>query len=724
MQLVNVVLVLLLLLYYYYICRYDSPPPVPKPTQDVEHVPGSFQSTLNLHGTHYHFKIDGQKDWIVTLPDHYDFRQGRIVPQDACAGLVDGSNIPATGPQLYQYLQRDELVPQPLPSFEPDATSTLQDKRVFYFSCRGGQIHQLHMCPPGQIFVDGCQPINMCLGQTDGTLFSDPYNAHQYYECRNGSSDLNECPIGTHFIHDGCKDYEIGIQCPGSDAKILDSKTLLTCDGDLAKFETCPTGYQYFDTPHCENSACVGQLDGTKLALPMETEEHSIQYSPGFMICEGNRVAHIEMCPEQADLYLSPDQLSFLPQVFDGQACTAPILCTNCTPTDPDIVVPVADFTKHVSEWPLSKHYDRVVGTRCNGTTRIKTLLPAGQRIHSTLLKPESACDGSTTQAVVAGFDKYYDCASNSVMNCANGKYFNGATCAPSNPRNHRHHNVDIFNMEPLSNSNWIVPWNYLPKNQVIDACSTPGYVLNRQYNVCIHPDCEKFPFLSKTPFKIGLRDSSECVYQAGQIDKIPSSKPYLFWSQRQVITITDDPCQEGQNVRSGNFVMDSTLFATCDEDQPFVFCPSSYLLGITKQKGHWHCVPPNHIITIPRNQKWEFTNNEVIHVYRYDEEKASGVFINNQKPGTRIPKHSGIDLTGTDVYSLETHDQPVKIVLQYIVLHPPNVVYRYDKGIRNGFVQKASDDKSFLMKRAEFTKLPLDLPEYKVESNLAQYET
>ncbi|KAG8173825.1 hypothetical protein JTE90_016314 [Oedothorax gibbosus] len=282
--------------------------------------------------------------------------------------------------------------------------------------------------------------------------------------------------------------------------------------------------------------------------------------------------------------------------------------------------------------------------------------------------------------------------------------------------------------MNNLSHYNWIEPWDYLKKELVVNPCTDPTFVLDKTYNVCIHTDCVLYPFLSLTNLKIGLRDKSECVYDAfkNQIDKQPAERPYLFWSQRQVPELNShfvDSCKPNKQVQSGYFIKDSTLYATCDEKQPFVFCPSSITAGTNKHmnSGRFYGFPMFYNVEIPPNTKREFSKNELASVQRKSENVISAVNVNGKI--RQIPRHAGIDLTNEKkVIKLETLSQPVRVYFQYMVTYPPDTVYRYDYTRQSGFVDVSPQNhNSFLMKLANFTQKPLALPKYKVESSVPQ---
>ncbi|GFU09922.1 uncharacterized protein TNCV_1162851 [Trichonephila clavipes] len=70
------------------------------------------------------------------------------------------------------------------------------------------------------------------------------------------------------------------------------------------------------------------------------------------MQCQNDKVVNVVECPQSWDPYLSlGDNLTHLPQVFDGHACQIPEFCTNVESDDPLVMVPVHEFTKHVRNW-------------------------------------------------------------------------------------------------------------------------------------------------------------------------------------------------------------------------------------------------------------------------------------------------------------------------------------------------------------------------------------
>lgn len=700
MLLVDVIAVILILLYFWYM-TWSSIQSVPQPAHQPIHAK-PVSTILTARGNHLRFEMN-HTGWETAMPDDYVLHDDKIVQQDGCHGQTDDALVPAVGQSLYRYLQRDQFI-QSLQPFQSDASITLQDKRVFYFTCLGGQIHQLHKCPPGQIFQnDRCQDINLCVGQPDGTLLNDAFDLSVYYVCRRGVAIIKKCDSHEFFVNDQCMDHDLYHYCKhDQEPRILSHDTMLICRRGHVSYETCPPGYRYFDSPKCESDACVGQPDGRRLPLPNESI-NSIEYAPGFMSCKANKVDRIQTCPKYWGFGV--DRLPFLPQVFNGQECVPPELCTNVVPTDPDITMPVFEFTKDVRNWKWASRFDQVTGIVCEGGARKRVAMDPGRRINKRL-KQESACDTETRVVVSGKTNAYYDCATQAVVNCPDNHFFNGLECKERNPHAFKYNGLDMFVMDSLSPDNWIKPWDYYGnKNEIIDTCKNPDLILNTNYNVCIHPDCIHFPFLSQIDFTIGLKDGSECEYQEStrEIIKIQTDKQYLFWSQRQVDDPSlEDDCTPNQNIKSGHFAFDKTIFATCDESQPFVFCPSSDTDGIDNVSKRWVCKAQTMAYFVPPHTKRNYIKNEA---YKITREKSASVYIN--KLLIPIPE-DGLDVSTYDQIELETRVRGVDVHVRRVT-HPPDVA------IRKGGIAHVPNT-AYLMKSDGFTKKALNFPKYSVK--------
>ncbi|GFT14704.1 uncharacterized protein NPIL_137141 [Nephila pilipes] len=575
------------------------------------------------------------------------------------------------------------------------------------------------MCPPGHFFHHTqCQPIDRCVGQPDGMRFSDPYDIHHYHECLQEKAVRHSCPPNTLFLHDQCRDTnDVSLYCQfHTEPKILDPNTLLVCRQGQAVFETCPPGFRYFDSPTCESEACVGQPNHQLVPLP-KVQQGPLTYFPGYMQCQDNKVANVVVCPDSWDPYSSAgDNLTHLPQVFDGRSCTIPEFCTNVESDDPLVTVPVHEFTKHVRNWKYSDRFDAVTGIQCQGNKRKRVSMSPGERIHSKRLKPESACDGTVSKVVISNTpESYFDCNTQTVEACAPKHFFDGVDCHPLIENSHTFNGIGLFQLDSLRIDNWMGAWDY-SKTPSAQPCTDPESEYLETYNVCSHPDCTMYPFLTQIPFSVKLKGGSQCTFRSTdrRLVKQPTTLPILFWAQREVEQEpTNEPCEPGQHLQTGHFVFDRTIYATCDESQPFVFCPSSDTKGIEKVEGkRWACepplLPPSSII--PPNSIVIFAAHEVKNLY----------------PTAPPPNRVGINKIYTDVpqtglcptsgFQLETLDQSVAVEYAHRVTYPPDVVWNED----GGKVSRLGG--GYLVKLQDFTKKPINLPMHNIKYAVSDF--
>lgn len=715
---------ILLLLYFWYMTSFSIPKNVSQPDQSsMDPPPKALTHYIRAQGNTFKFISNSQTVWEDTLPDSYYVASNQFTIRDACYQQPNGTFVAATGLALYEHVRDDKLISRNV-TFEPDANFMLHDKNPFYFSCEKGQIHQLHMCPPGQYFFDtACHIIDQCAGQKDGKKLADPYDTQRFYECHREKAISKPCPPDTYFAYDKCYDpMLVGLYCFSvTKPKILDYKTLVVCHNGKITYEVCPPGFRYFDSPKCEPEACVGKPDGSRIPLPHQVIG-PLSFSPGYMECFNQKVKRTHMCPQEWDTYLSKgENLTDLPQVFDGIKCTIPELCVNVEPNDSDIVVPVHEFTKHVRNWDSSEYFDRVKGYRCEGSKRKLVSLDPGKIIYSKRLKVESACDPNTERVIVShSHNDYFDCKTNSVKTCPANEFFDGYNCRKSIPHAFEYNGLQMFQLDSLREDNWMIPWDYgrLPS---VKPCKPPDSEYLQTYNVCSHPDCVLYPWLSQIPFQVALQDGSLCTFddQTRYIQKEETEDKYLYWAQRRVDQVDPtEKCVPGQNIQSGHFVYDKTIFATCDPKQPFVFCPSSNTDGITLIYGkqipgretpsYWACEPSTMNGIIPPNSTIIFLKNEV-KLLRPTSGNHTDVMINNRK--TTILQ-SGYVIK--DRFILETLNEPVEVEYEYRITHPPEVAWPG---------QVSSFPGAFLIKALDFTRKEVQIPRYGIKDSLTAFK-
>lgn len=711
---VTALALVIFLLYFYYMAQSDSLS-VSKPSTPYVPSKPTFTQQLELNGSTFQYSTHSTVDWKVDLPNEFKIQDETITLGDVCHGQPNGFRVLATGKPLYEYLKRDKTLENNV-QFESNATTTLRDKRVFYFTCQGSQIDKLHMCPPGHLFTNQqCEPIQPCSGEKDGKRFANPYELNLYYECEKGTRAAKKCPSDEIFMHDKCVNTsDASVYCQfHKEPKILNSKTLLVCRDNQMTYDTCPEGFRYFDTAVCESDACFNIPDGTLIPLP-DQQNGPFTFSPGYRVCMGGKVEGVNMCSPNWDPYLSEgDDLTHLPLVFDGKKCSVPSFGKNVHSTDPEIVVPAYHFLKHVPNWKYSSQMDRVTGYEFK-ETRKRVHLDPGQRINKRF-KRESACDNTVQKVPMGGQpDAYYDCQTETVEKCPANHYFDTKLCQPRRENVFSFEGLDFFSFDSLSISNWIKPWNYKLPTKTCEASET--YL--EAFNVCSHPECAKYPFLSLIPsFKLSLEDGSQCLMENERLIKKESLEKRLYWSQRPVEKTYDDPCEPGNRLRSGNFVWDSTIYMTCDENEPFLFCPSSSTTGIELIQGKkFACMAPSMSFTMPSYSTAYFTKNQVKRIVWGDPTpivKIDGLDVRIPEEGYEID-----DKKYPQGFNLQTFRNKVVIEYQYQLTYPPDVVLTEDL---QGRVSRFGG--GFLMKRGDFTTRSLGFPTYTLNYKAIDFE-
>lgn len=699
------------LFYFYYMTNHDASVHVNKPSIAYVSPTNVFLQQIVQHGDKFRYIVNGTVAWEESMPNSFRIENGKVTTSDVCFGQPDGSKRLATGKMLYESIRNYKLI-QDKPQFESNAITTAQDKRVFYFTCKDSRIDTLHMCPPGHTFKNhSCQPIDLCHGQKDGTRFADAFNIESYFECEQEAAVHKSCPPNHVFLHDHCaSSTESALYCQyHKEPKILDAQTLMVCRNNKVAYETCPPGFRYFDKPYCESSLC----DGPQAVVSMPNVENGpFSYSPGFLRCEKNKIKSVEYCPIHWDPSIAvAENLTHLPQVFDGKKCALPSFCENVTSSDPNLIVPAYEFTKHVQNWKHSSLMDSLTGYKCEGGVKKRVNMDPGFQINKRF-KSEKICN--VEKIPVSGRpDAYYDCVRGQLELCPKGHYFDAEKCAPHIPNAFSFNGIDIFAFDSLRPDNWMSPWDY-SKIPHAEPCTEPESVWMQLYNLCSHPDCTKYPFLSQISYQLKLKDGSQCVFRENDrrlVKTDPSDTQYLYWSQRQK-NHESDTCIPGQRIQSGHFVWDSTIYMTCDDNQPFVFCPSSNTMGVMKDTMY-ACIPTSMHGIIPPNSKVEFTAHEVNLIRPLDSDAIvliDGKDIIIKKEGFAPQKD----------FVLETLMQGVEILYKHRVTYPPNA-YVIENGLLKWY---NSSQGGYLMKADGFTKKPLEFPKYHIKQSIDHLTT
>lgn len=749
-----IALVFLLLYFWYMTGSFQTSAQQREPTSplDTTEPDNSYRFHQTKNGIACTFN---HHTWHTSIPDGYVFRPWELRRPDPCSTVNDHGKVLATGRVLYEYLKNKSLLLLPQTqqntAFEIDASTAFQDRRVFYFECMNHEIFQLHQCPPHHVFRNkDCLPVSVCLDQPNGNRFPDPSSRLSYFECIDSKLVRKQCSSDTIFEYDRCKDADVQYFCHHNAYQLLNRNTLLVCHNGRATFETCPPGLFYFphqslnEKPVCEWDWCSGASDGEKRPLPVKIE-NGLTYTPGYAVCRRERVETIVHCPWEWDAYLADVRLPTTPTVFEPslQDCTIPKFCENVRPRNSSTnMVPANKWGKIAPQWKYSTLADEVTGCACDSSNRAPNFiaLPPGKKIGPRMTVVD-ACTSQTNLKVPISDDvgKYYDCALQRVVACSHpNEFFDGEKCKARDPAAFSEHGIDLFKVsnDTLDKDLWIKAWDYFPdidKSVVKSLCTSP-YVYNWTYNICSHPDCQLYPFLSQIDFSIGLRDGSTCrfddasggiINQRRLIEKRPPENDlkYAYWSQQPTHDEENrqEECREGDNIRSGNLFFDRTIYATCREDQPFVFCPSPKTRGIEFVDGLFTCQFDDSLMTTtmqPRETRkffryelFQLTSNTTTTVNI----NRALVTVNANVPFDMTPYNDNSQPYETTIV---TTDSIITLHYQYRVSHPPHGVR-----LKNGGFKKYKKNYAFLMKYKAATEKSLNFPRYTFTALLPVFE-
>lgn len=703
----------LLLIYYWYFYASALSERVAKPSTGSPSKPQPHQFRFDSkQPNHFRFLINGKIVWEHTLPvDTFTFHQDKIVPTDPCHGFPNHALVPAKGKALYDYLKSNSDTKNIL-NFKEDSSFTVQKGDVFYFKCIKGHVDKLQICPSGTIFTtNGCQAIDACTGKPDGTVLPDRISS-RYILCMGGKETFKKCPPQTIFHHDRCESMDdLSHYCQYFSAPfLLDDETRLECRNGKPFYITCKSGTKFIDNDYCEPSNCIGLPDGTKLPLP-ERKMDPFKFFPGYMTCRKNKIHEIVECSQNWDDSLSKgENLLSLPMVFDPKSntCSVPTFCENVYSDDPDIVVPAYEFTRHVKNWNLSELFDRTTGFTCENKTRKRKILPPDMHI-SKRLKVEPACGPQMPEKlpVYNNSKNYYDCTLRKIETCPSQTFFNGSACVPEPTNAFKFNDLPLFKFDSLNFESWIQPWDY--KKGPIVSCQDPESTFIELYNICSHPDCSKYAFVSQIPEMAVLlprEQQAKCKFYENEklLKKEPVDFEYHFWSQKISNGESEKPCEMGQKLQTGNFIWDSTVYATCDMNQPFVFCPSIHSQRIISVPGQYFaCDPPKTKSYVFDQADWtSFETNEI--------KRISPAYWNNQPQyirRTKAKQQEILPMNGLDIQMGERFtllaSQQVRLEPRYRVTYPPNVAFEYDD--KNSInVQTSTPNHGFIVRLKNFT--------------------
>lgn len=711
----------LLLIYYWYF--YASPlfQHIPKPHAGSPSDPPKRQFQFDSkQPNHFRFLVDGKPVWEHMLPvDTFTFHRDKIVQKDPCYGYPNHAVVPAKGKVLYDYLKSNSDTKNIL-NFKENSSFTVQEGNVFYFKCMQNHVDRLQMCPSGTILTGNrCQAIDSCTGKKDGTVLPDRISS-RYIVCMNGKEMIKKCPPQMVFHHNRCESMDdLNHYCQYFSAPLqLDDETRLECRDGKPFYITCKSGTKFIDNDYCEPANCIGLPDGTNLPLP-ERKTDLFKFSPGYMTCRKNKIHEIVECSQNWDESLSKgENLLSLPMVFDPQSnqCSVPTFCENVFSDDPDVIVPVYEFTRHVKNWKFSEIFDRAAGFVCENKTRKRKLLSPDKRI-SKRFKEESACGPEMPEKlpIFNNSKSFYDCTGGRIETCPPQTFFNGSACIPEPVDAFKLNDLPLFKFDSLNLESWIKPFDY-SKTPLI-SCQEPESTLIELYNICSHPDCSKYAFVSQIPdmaILLPREQQAKCKFYENErlLKKESVDFDYHFWSQKISNDEKEKPCQVGQKLQTGNFIWDSTVYATCNLDQPFVFCPSTHSQRILSVPGgYFACEPPSTKSYVFNIADWTlFETNEIKHIWPayWNINDTKFQYIRRSK----AKKQEILTLAGLDIKLGERLNllasQPVRLEPRYRVTYPPNVAFEYDdRNSKN--VQTSTPNHGFMVKLKNFTSKPLN---------------
>jgi hypothetical protein len=276
---------------------------------------------------------------------------------------------------------------------------------------------------------------------------------------------------------------------------------------------------------------------------------------------------------------------------------------------------------------------------------------------------------------------------------------------------------IDVFAFSNLTSyDNWLPAWNYA-NNYKVPSCTDTEPIYLNAYNICSHEDCKKYPFLSQVDnLSILLPDKlHKCTFQNGYLKRESVDYEYNFWKQR--INAPDGECKVGEKIHSGNFIWDQSIYATCSNNQPFVFCPSSKTEGIELVQGmKYACKFPEKDFVInyklPKNTV-SFKPNELLDMM------GDGALKVNKKD--EILKHGQqFAFKEKEKVELSGDGRTVNLRFRYKHTYPPDVYYEIGKDPK---LNNKGEFTAFLFKVSDFTTLPVEFPKHNAQILLPDYK-
>lgn len=739
------VILLFLLLYWLLYSPYDFPFGTVSNNNNIDNnetIDDSLLSSLQSSRPPYTYvfeSTDSQNltisasyggSWTFSIGDRYTFdaRRNRISESDECLGRPNGFKLKVEGKTLYETLLKKKLIDGIFETLiAEDILEYFRRGYEFYFLCDHGTVRQFYACAPGD--REDCHAIDSCVDRDDGTVFPDPTDRQYYRVCVAEKPVRKRCQPETFFWKDACRPPHSDMCESEQYVFPINKKKYIRCDREVGVVvEECPENTSIISGSSCERDDCVGVPD--EFRKPMEfVARGPFVYSPGYYVCRGNRIVETATCPAEWNPVTSlGDDLTALPTVFDTkrQACSVPSFCENVFSSVPEgVVVPVHEFSKRVSDWKYATFFDSVAGYRCEESEKTRFVLEPGKRIIGNAVTSACGQDSRTKIPIGDRTDAYYDCESEKVVACDPDSIFDGERCKKSIQRAHSYKNMPFFRLTGLSRRNdWMEPF---PSRSSSSTClqEQEGVTYFPQYDVCLVPECSAFPFLKQLPKGLFffLPDGEHiCTYNAAtntikrKRHFFGSGRKLHFWKQRSVPrtdAVSDDDCAFGQNLESGNFLLDSTIYVTCDPKQPFVFCPSASTRGIalTPYGTSYACLPRDsaYEIQVEANETLSCLTEQVEYFqieeesrYLVDGKEEFGSESRNPSSGLR-----NIFVLPSDEKFTFWSDRPYVVRYRKLPTYPPDVHLEKSALVSGMF----SSSNNWL--------IPVDLPNHTVEESI-----
>lgn len=559
------------------------------------------------------------KNWQFPLLPNYYWKDGKIVEKDSCFNVSNNSNVKAEGKILFDYIQNNNLITDHQIG-NVSKNKVFHSDRLFYFKCNNNKIESLHSCPSGTLLNDHiqCEKIHTCTGQPDNYKYPDENSKFKYFNCINEKANHTSCPPGEIFEFNQCIVPEnlCEVRSDGF-LQDIDRTSFLNCKNGKAILHHCPP-YTYVLNGICENEVCENMQDNL---VPIKNDNGTFEYASQYAECKKGRVERTLDCPTLWNHWETDVQIFHLPQVFDlnQNSCTKPILCENIKITNPNVIIPQYSYAKYLKNWGLSQIFDLLTGYQCDSNgNRIQVDVNPGELIIN--FQRTKIPSTMALKIPVKDSTKYFDVQKDTLENCMPNTFFDGRECKPKIPNSFTFKHLDIFKFDGLYINGWLDPNNIEYASKQFSC--TGDYRPMDSVQACVHKDCTKYQFLHRLKGSIKVDDEYECFRKGKNIEKHKYNNPYNlaleFWNQRLTTKRNpSDNCTFGTNIKTGNFILDSTVYMTCDTHQPFVFCPSKLTETIKSVGNTFACSPYNSVyeLVIPAKTTLLLYINEIAYI-------------------------------------------------------------------------------------------------------------